>query len=518
MCYTYDELSRVTKRTLVNLSDNTETVEEYTYDAAGNITSSEADIDVTFSYDTNNRLASADGVAVTYDLDGNMTFASVDGTSYSGTFDSHNRLVSMRGHTYTYDVQSVRIRDLTDEYETTFVYDTNSKLSKLLVKTTGDVTTKYVYGRGLIGEESSNTFKTYHYDYRGSTIAITDSTGAVTDTFAYDTYGKRIARTGSTDTPFQYDGRDGVVTDETGLLYMRARYYCPDLRRFINADIIAGDITNAITLNRYAYANGNPVSNIDPFGLSAERGTENDSSTELSPIIQLNLQKFLDDYFLGKTTVEALLNEDILKAFYEYMRNGVLNEPRPNNIGKGTWAKRVEAELKWVDDVLGPNSRIAKAVEKLGTVSVIIDVVAGVYKNVESGTDTQRIVTDAVVDACVSVGGGWFAGTSATIAVAKIGAVAGTTIAPGVGSLIGAGVATLAGIVFYFVTEVVEIDGKSIVDHLKDDVDTLVDNAGDIAIINVTAASLGGGGGGGGSCGVSTVMFGMKEYEHLFMP
>ena len=52
---------------------------------------------------------------------------------------------------------------------------------------------------------------------------------------------------------------------------MRARYYSPELRRFINADVIAGEISNAITLNRYAYANGNPVSNIDPFGLSAER-------------------------------------------------------------------------------------------------------------------------------------------------------------------------------------------------------------------------------------------------------
>ena len=56
---------------------------------------------------------------------------------------------------------------------------------------------------------------------------------------------------------------------------MRARYYSPELRRFINADIIAGEISNAVTLNRYAYANGNPVSNIDPFGLSAERGNSN---------------------------------------------------------------------------------------------------------------------------------------------------------------------------------------------------------------------------------------------------
>ena len=61
---------------------------------------------------------------------------------------------------------------------------------------------------------------------------------------------------------------NGVVTDSNGLIYMRARYYSPEIRRFINADIIPGEISNAITLNRYAYANGNPVSNIDPFGLS----------------------------------------------------------------------------------------------------------------------------------------------------------------------------------------------------------------------------------------------------------
>ena len=73
---------------------------------------------------------------------------------------------------------------------------------------------------------------------------------------------------------FGYNGRDGVITDANGLLYMRARYYSPELRRFINADIVPGEISNAITLNRYAYANGNPVSNIDPFGLSAERGEQ----------------------------------------------------------------------------------------------------------------------------------------------------------------------------------------------------------------------------------------------------
>lgn len=81
-----------------------------------------------------------------------------------------------------------------------------------------------------------------------------------------------IYRTGTSDIIFGYNGRDGVVADTNGLCYMRARYYSPDMRRFINADIIAGKISNAVTLNRYAYANGNPVSNVDPFGLSPKRG------------------------------------------------------------------------------------------------------------------------------------------------------------------------------------------------------------------------------------------------------
>ena len=58
---------------------------------------------------------------------------------------------------------------------------------------------------------------------------------------------------------------------------MRARYYSPDMHRFINADIVAGGISNAVTLNRFAYAN------VDPFGLGAER----------SGISQADYEKFI---------------------------------------------------------------------------------------------------------------------------------------------------------------------------------------------------------------------------------
>ena len=269
ICYTYDELSRVTKKLTESIETGEVLHEEtYSYDAAGNVVSCTVGFGSdSFVYDANNRLTEYNGFGVEYDLDGNMTSAILSGVEMGFVYDSANRLINTDSHSYTYNVDNVRIRNYCEGSDTSYVYDTHAKLSRLLVKTTNGVVTKYVYGRGLIGEETGGAFKTYHFDYRGSTVAITDASGSVTDTFEYDAYGTLTGRTGMTDTPFIYDGRDGVVTDENGLLYMRARYYSPELRRFINADIMAGNISNAITLNRYAYANGNPVSNIDPFGL-----------------------------------------------------------------------------------------------------------------------------------------------------------------------------------------------------------------------------------------------------------
>jgi len=148
-----------------------------------------------------------------------------------------------------------------------YTYDVNLRLSQLLIKTENNAVTKYVYGLGLIGEEISGNFKTYHFDYRGSTVAITNANGTVTDTFEYDTYGKLTAHSGSNNTQFLYNGRDGVLTEDNGLIYMRARYYSPTLRRFVNADKVHGDITNSLSLNRYTYVNGNPASFVDPEGL-----------------------------------------------------------------------------------------------------------------------------------------------------------------------------------------------------------------------------------------------------------
>jgi RHS repeat-associated protein len=72
-----------------------------------------------------------------------------------------------------------------------------------------------------------------------------------------------VASTGSDRNPFQYTGRE--FDFETGLRYHRARYYDPQVRRFISEDPIG--LRGGI--NKYAYTGNNPVNAIDPTGLKA---------------------------------------------------------------------------------------------------------------------------------------------------------------------------------------------------------------------------------------------------------
>lgn len=174
----------------------------------------------------------------------------------------------------------------------------------------------------------------------------------------------------------------------------------------MNADIVAGAISEAVTLNRFAYANGNPVMYIDPFGLSVERGSSDNTTFSSSPSLQVQLQEFLKSYGIAQPIIDALINEFTLKALYEDMRYGILNELRPNNIGQGVWADSVEADLKWTDDVFGASSKIAKVIDALGKIGVIMDVGTGVYEKIQEGAEPQRIISDAIVDTGVSIGSG----------------------------------------------------------------------------------------------------------------
>lgn len=115
----------------------------------------------------------------------------------------------------------------------------------------------------LLYEETGGVISVYHADSRGSTLTISNSTGGVTNRITYGTYGEIVAASGTLSTPFLNNGAFGVQTDDNGLFHMRARYYSPELRRFVNAD----PIRFAGGMNWFGYAAGDPVTYFDPSGL-----------------------------------------------------------------------------------------------------------------------------------------------------------------------------------------------------------------------------------------------------------
>jgi RHS repeat-associated protein len=62
-------------------------------------------------------------------------------------------------------------------------------------------------------------------------------------------------------------GFTGEPTDANGLVYLRNRYYNPELGTFMSMDPYEGDSNEPMSLNEYAYAHGNPVNNTDPSGM-----------------------------------------------------------------------------------------------------------------------------------------------------------------------------------------------------------------------------------------------------------
>ena len=261
----------------------------YKYDVFGEITtkntSAEGDLNklvsVNMEYDSANRLIKYNGEDVSYDVKGNMLKGPVDGRMTDLTYDARNRLIKAGKVSYTYDCENTRIASTEDDITTEYVTDTGGSLSRMLIAyesvgTSGASETHYYYGaEGLACQNNDTTGKyyAYHYDNIGSTTLITDKVGKIIEKFAYGIYGELLTNVVN-NIRFLYNGSYGVVTDSNGLYYMRARYYNPDIKRFINQDIKVGDISNGQGLNRYAYCEGNPISMVDPFGLCGENANE----------------------------------------------------------------------------------------------------------------------------------------------------------------------------------------------------------------------------------------------------
>ena len=289
--YEYDKNSRVVKITRANGTILTRTynnanqltsqkdvtplgviISEFSfeYDEVGNIIEETNSNEISpkelanlqMTYKAGNLLDEANSTKTIFDADDNM----LELGDLKLTYDSRNRLVLANSVAYSYDVLNQKIAKTKEGATSKYVVNPNAPLSQLLIMSDTQTTT-YTYGLGLISQTLDSKTLYYHYDLRGSTIALTNENGEIVDRFSYLPYGELYKHSlGTTVTPFLYNGRDGVMNEENNLYYMRARFYSTEVKRFVNRDVLIGGITNFGSLNRFGYVNGRPIIGIDPQG------------------------------------------------------------------------------------------------------------------------------------------------------------------------------------------------------------------------------------------------------------
>jgi RHS repeat-associated protein len=126
------------------------------------------------------------------------------------------------------------------------------------------------YGRGPGGPFSLTTAGAnparfvFVTDVLGSTSELTDQSGTVQASYSYDSFGKVLQHFDLTPNRRTYTGH--YRDDETGLLYMGARYANVEFGRFLSQDPFHGDIFVPASLNRFSYAHNNPLIYVDPDG------------------------------------------------------------------------------------------------------------------------------------------------------------------------------------------------------------------------------------------------------------
>ena len=271
----YDDAGRLVRMQEVG-PDGLATIvsSEFEYDAAGQLTKESTEpaaepmiSDSVQTFDRDNRVVTHNGSSVQFDANGNLLSVNGGFSPQSYVYDARNQLTSAGGISYRYDIAGRRIGMVDSSGLTRFVVNPGEVLDQVLVRTKSDGTrTYYVYGLGILSEETGTSVRYYHCDRRGDTVALTDANGAVTDRMSYGPFGELMGRTGTTDTPFLFSGRWGVQTDGNGLTYHRSRYYHSALRRFLSEDSVLGSVVVPATLNRFAYTRGNPIGFIDPTG------------------------------------------------------------------------------------------------------------------------------------------------------------------------------------------------------------------------------------------------------------
>lgn len=225
-----------------------------------------------FNYDPNGNLTER-GTMGTWDSSTEQfTWDSANGEIWTYTYDLRNRLNSVSHGkagtaslapvaSYTYDIRDLRIATQRAGKTNFYQYDLGGDL---IWEETGTDSIAYIQALGQTWAEvrtSGSDTSTYfhHTDHLGSTELITDSTGKVVWSGNFEAFGAVSRNIGQGGFTPSFTGKQ--LDPDTGLYYFNARWYDPELGRFISEDPARDDI------NWYAYCANNPMNFVDPTGL-----------------------------------------------------------------------------------------------------------------------------------------------------------------------------------------------------------------------------------------------------------
>ena len=273
IAWSYDDAYRLTGETRLDAGGSPIATTTFSYDGVGNRLTMTVDGATTnYTFNELDQLLTAGAASYAYDARGNLTQATEGAELTPYSWDALDRLSDVllpdsTALAYTYDADGRRMRQNVDGTETNYLWDENSLYGDVVVETdgTGAALASYVLGGPeLLSQNRGGSTSYYLADAQGSTRALANAAGAVTDTYDYTAFGKLFASTGTTQNLYLYTGQQ---FDALTVMYsLRARFYDPALGRFLSRDPMEVQVFSPVEINRYAYGMGNPVRISDPSG------------------------------------------------------------------------------------------------------------------------------------------------------------------------------------------------------------------------------------------------------------
>jgi RHS repeat-associated protein len=166
-------------------------------------------------------------------------------------------------NSFKYDPFGRRIEKTTSSTTSIYAYDADNLIEE--TNAAGAVVARYAQTQNVdepLAMLRSSTTSYFDQDGVGSVTSLSNTAGALAQTYTFDSFGKQTASSGSLVNPFQYTARE--FDSETNLQFSRARYYDPATGRFLSEDPLNFDAG----LNFYTYVSNSPTSFNDPFGLA----------------------------------------------------------------------------------------------------------------------------------------------------------------------------------------------------------------------------------------------------------